>query len=243
MTTVHNPDNDHKQGRVMTKTTGKSSDNLSELVFQKIKNDIFDFKLMPNERFTETEIAALYAVSRTPIRQALYRLMQEGYVEVHFRSGWHVRPLNFKTYEELYDLRILLERYAVEQLCQMSIAKLQSTLAMLIEIWCIAPEQYHYDLKQVAMMDEAFHCDLVAAAGNAEMAKCHREISEKIRIIRRLDFSKADRIEATYLEHQHILECLLARDLSSALNALQAHISHSRNEVKKITLEMLADQR
>jgi DNA-binding GntR family transcriptional regulator len=110
MTVVHHP---------ATKATGKSSDNLSELVFQQIKNDIFDFKLMPGERFTESEIAETYAVSRTPIRQALYRLQQDGYVEVHFRSGWQVRPLNFKAYEELYDLRILLECYAVEQLCQM----------------------------------------------------------------------------------------------------------------------------
>ena len=132
-----------------TKATGKSSDNLSELVFQKIKNDIFDFKLMPGERFTESEIAESYAVSRTPIRQALYRLQQEGYVDVQFRSGWQVRPLNFKAYEELYDLRILLECYAVEQLCQMPKDQLQVALAVLIKTWCIQPEQYIYDLRQL----------------------------------------------------------------------------------------------
>ena len=56
---------------------GSSSDNLSELVYQQIKNDIFDFKLMPGERFTESEIALNYQVSRTPTRQALYRLQQD----------------------------------------------------------------------------------------------------------------------------------------------------------------------
>ncbi|MCV9925937.1 GntR family transcriptional regulator, partial [Acinetobacter baumannii] len=75
---------------------GSNSDNLSELVYQQIKNDIFDFKLMPGERFTESEIALNYQVSRTPARQALYRLQQEGYVEVAFRSGWTVRPLNLQ---------------------------------------------------------------------------------------------------------------------------------------------------
>lgn len=49
------------------KITTKSSDNLSELVYQRIKNDIFDFKLMPGERFTESEVAKAYDVSRTPI--------------------------------------------------------------------------------------------------------------------------------------------------------------------------------
>ena len=223
-----------------TKATGKSSDNLSELVLQKIKNDIFDFKLMPGERFTESEIAESYAVSRTPIRQALYRLQQEGYVEVQFRSGWKVRSLDFKVYEELYDLRILLEGYAVEQLCQMPKDQLQVALAVLIQTWCIQPEQYIYDLRRLSVEDEAFHCHLVFAAGNTEMAKIHSEISEKIRIIRRLDFSKDYRIEATYAEHQQILKALLAQDAVSCLSILEAHIRLSRNEVKKITLEMLS---
>lgn len=231
MTIVRNPS---------TKATGKSSDNLSELVFQKIKNDIFDFKLMPGERFTESEIAESYAVSRTPIRQALYRLQQEGYVEVQFRSGWKVRSLDFKVYEELYDLRILLEGYAVEQLCQMPKDQLQVALAVLIQTWCIQPEQYIYDLRRLSVEDEAFHCHLVFAAGNTEMAKIHSEISEKIRIIRRLDFSKDYRIEATYAEHQQILKALLAQDAVSCLSILEAHIRLSRNEVKKITLEMLS---
>ncbi|MCO8093676.1 MULTISPECIES: GntR family transcriptional regulator [Acinetobacter] len=231
MTIVRNPS---------TKATGKSSDNLSELVFQKIKNDIFDFKLMPGERFTESEIAESYAVSRTPIRQALYRLQQEGYVEVQFRSGWQVRPLNFKAYEELYDLRILLECYVVEQLCLMPKDQLKAALEILIQTWCIKPEQYVYDLRQLSVKDEAFHCHLVFAAGNAEMTKIHSEISEKIRIIRRLDFSKDYRIEATYAEHQQILKALLAQDAAFCLSILDAHIRHSRNEVKKITLEMLS---
>lgn len=231
MTIVRNPS---------TKVTGKSSDNLSELVFQKIKNDIFDFKLMPGERFTESEIAESYAVSRTPIRQALYRLQQEGYVDVQFRSGWQVRPLDFKVYEELYDLRILLEGYAVEQLCQMSKDQLQVALAVLIQTWCIQPEQYVYDLRRLSVEDEAFHCHLVFAAGNAEMTKIHSEISEKIRIIRRLNFSKDYRIEATYAEHQQILKALLAQDAVSCLSILEAHIRLSRNEVKKITWEMLS---
>jgi len=73
-----------KEANINIKSTTKGSDNLSELVYQRIKNDIFDFKLMPGERFTESEVAKAYDVSRTPIRQALYCLQQEGYVDVSF---------------------------------------------------------------------------------------------------------------------------------------------------------------
>lgn len=226
----------------MTTTTivGKSSDNLSELVFQKIKNDIFDFQLKPGARFTESEIAELYEVSRTPVRQALYRLQQDGYVRVHFRSGWEVKPLNFRAYEELYDLRILLECYAIEQLCKMETEQLKQALQTLVNLWCIQPEQFLHDLKTLSMQDEAFHCQLVEAIGNSEMAKVHRDVSEKIRIIRRLDFSKDYRIEATYAEHQQILQLILGHNVTAALEKMRSHIQQSKKEVKKITLEMLA---
>lgn len=223
----------------ITSSSKKGSDSLSELVFQNIKNDIFDFKLMPGERFTESEIAQAYQVSRTPIRQALYRLQQDGYVEVHFRSGWQVRPLDFKAYEELYDVRILLEKYAIQQLCHLDLAE-SSIMTSLKQQWCIEPEQYLYDLKQLAQLDETFHCNLVKALGNLEMAKIHQDISEKIRIIRRLDFSKDFRIEATYAEHQQILACIFRKDSETACKEIEQHISKSRDEVKRITLEMIA---
>lgn len=214
------------------------SDNLSELVYQRIKNDIFDFKLMPSERFTESEIAEVYKVSRTPVRQALYRLQQEGYVDVGFRRGWQVRPLNFRYYEELYDVRMILENIAIDMLCDFN-GELPIDLEILKEKWCIQPEQYLKDLKTLAQQDEDFHCSLVRAAGNQEMARIHRELSEKIRIIRRLDFSKTYRIEATYSEHQHILELILNKNKDDAKYILNSHIKKSRDEVKKITLKML----
>lgn len=214
------------------------SDNLSELVYQKIKNDIFDFKLMPSERFTESEIAEVYKVSRTPVRQALFRLQQEGYVDVGFRRGWQVRPLNFKYYEELYDVRIILESTALEMLCH-STRELPIELKILKEQWCIEPEYYLKDLKTLSQQDEDFHCTLVRAAGNQEMARIHRELSEKIRIIRRLDFSKKYRVDATYLEHQEILTLIFDKNQTQAKQKLISHIQQSRDEVKKITLQML----
>ncbi len=237
----HHALKDHK-ARSMQR---KSSESLSERVYQRLKNDIFDFKLMPAERFTESELATAYAVSRTPIRQALYRLQQEGYVEVSFRSGWQIRPLNFQYYEQLYDVRILLEQHAVQILCQQQAQARDSrqilpALQPLFETWMIEPAQYLRDLKTLSQLDEDFHCQLLQAAGNREMARIHLELSEKIRIIRRLDFLKADRIQATYAEHQQLLQLILAQDSVQALAHLEAHIRHSRDAVRQISLEILS---
>ena len=91
----------------------------------------------------------------------------------------------------------------------------------------------------MAARDEAFHCVLVAAAGNAEMARVHREVTERIRIIRRLDFTQAPRIAATYDEHAAILRAVLAGQAATAERLLHDHIAASQAEVRKITLHQV----
>ena len=61
--------------------------SLADSVYLGIKQNIFDFQLLPGDRFTENEIATRLKVSRTPVREALYRLEREGYLQVQFRSG------------------------------------------------------------------------------------------------------------------------------------------------------------
>ena len=87
-------------------------------MYQQLKRDIADFRLVPGDRITETEISERLSVSRSPVRQALFRLRQEGYVDVLFRSGWQVRPFDFDKFEQLYDLRMVLETTAAHRLCE-----------------------------------------------------------------------------------------------------------------------------
>ena len=89
----------------------------AESAYRRIKAAIFDFVLLPGEGFTESDMALRLGMSRTPVREALFRLELEGYVKVAFRSGWSVAPFDFHKLEELYDLRIVLECTAVDRLC------------------------------------------------------------------------------------------------------------------------------
>jgi DNA-binding GntR family transcriptional regulator len=95
------------------------------------------------------------------------------------------------------------------------------------------------DAKNVAALDEAFHTTLVEAAGNPEVARCHREVTERIRIIRRLDFTQAYRIDKTYEEHAQILRAVIRRRTDEATRLLRSHIEASKAEVRKITLHRL----
>ena len=211
-----------------------------ERAYAQIKQLIFDFHLLPGDRFSEADLTQRVQVSRTPLRQALQRLQREGFLLVFPKSGWQVAPLNFESFDELYDLRLLLETHAVARLCE---AEERPALQALAEVWLIAPEARLSHALSVGQLDEAFHAALVRASGNHEMARVHTDITERIRIIRRLDFIKPARIDVTYDEHARILLAITRRRSDEAQRLLRAHVEQSKLEVRHITLDMLHQAR
>ncbi len=218
------------------KTTEKP-EGIAERIYRQLKQEIFDFQLLPGDRFSENDIAVRMEASRTPVRQALYALEQEGYVEVQPRSGWQIKAVDFDYLESLYDLRIVLELEAVKRLCALPQEVRPLPLQLLKQFWIDSPRLQNG--AEVAGHDEAFHMTLVEAAGNPEMARVHRDITEKIRIVRRLDFTQRPRVNATYHEHGQILLAVLDRQLQEAQTRLHDHIAASQKEVRLITLHML----
>ena len=208
-------------------------------VYEQLKRDVADFQLVPGDRFTENEISERLGVSRTPVRQALFRLQQEGFVEVLFRSGWRVLPFDFDQFEQLYDLRMVLETTAIHRLCEDAVRVDHGLLDALAAIWLVPPAERSSDMARVSQWDEDFHCQIVAAAGNGEMARVHREVTERIRIIRRLDFTQQLRIDATYDEHAKILKAVQRKRGDQAAMLMRAHIETSQAEVRKITLHQV----
>jgi len=217
-----------------------SRSNLSAFVYEQLKGDIFDFRLLPGDRFTETEVAVRAGVSRTPVREALYKLEREGYIQVSSRNGWSVNPFDFEFFENLYDVRVIMELAASQKVCEMAD---RTDFEELKGIWLVPPEKRERDPQQACELDERFHTALVAAAGNPQLARIHHDVTERIRIIRRLDFTQPDRIDSTYEEHAQILRAVMRRQLAQSQLILKAHIEASKAVVRRITLHRLHSAR
>jgi DNA-binding GntR family transcriptional regulator len=194
--------------------------------------------MAPGQRYSEQELANRLGVSRTPTRFALHVLAREGYlVRVEGHAGWQVKPFDLAYYEDLYDFRIQIELIAVRRLCAMDPAP---DLSELCDFWRVTKRARDLDGRTVAREDEKLHSTLVALAGNAEMLRTHRDLTERMRIIRRLDFIEPARIKAAYDEHDKILAALLKRRSADAEMLIRAHIEASRAEIRHITLHRLA---
>ena len=215
--------------------------NLAEQVYATLKAEINDFQLVAGDRFSEAELGSRLGVSRTPVREALFRLRNEGFLDVEPKLGWFVKPIDFDKLEQLYDLRIVLEMASLVKLCNR--VEEPPELEALKDIWLVPVAERLTDARQVGANDEQFHATLVRAAGNAEMARVHWDVTERIRIIRHLDFTRLDRIEATYTEHAKILRAVIQRKVDQAQLLLKTHIDQSKAEVRKITLHTLHEAR
>lgn len=217
-------------------TRGKNS--MVNDAYERIKEDIFELRMPPGQRYSEQEFANALGISRTPLRLALHLLAYEGYLQrLDGHSSWQVKPFDLAHYDDLYDFRTSIEVIAVRRLCAMDSPP---DLSALCRFWMVPEAERNLDGKRVAQEDERFHQALVELAGNREMARTSARLTERIRIIRRLDFTDAARISAAFDEHRAILRCLMTRKADRAEMLVKAHIGASRIAIRHITLHRLA---
>lgn len=215
--------------------------NLADQAYATLKAELHNFRWVPGDRLSESELGQRLGVSRTPVREALFRLRNEGLLGVESKAGWYVLPIDFVALDHLYDLRIVLELASIDRL----VARRDDPggLDELKAVWLVPVAERLADPRAVGELDEAFHATLVAATGNTELARVHQEVTERIRIVRRLDFTRPDRIEATYAEHAKVLRAVIQRKAEAARLMLKGHIEQSKAEVRKITLHTLHQAR
>ena len=209
-------------------------------VYRRLKAMLLDFEIPPGSRITETELASLFEVSRTPIREVLQRLETEGLISIRPKQGCFVRELDIEEITQYYRVRVALEQMALDEAClNMPDVELQE----LLDFW--QPANANTDLGAEAMqaLDESFHMTIAQGSGNLVLARYLAEINNHIRIIRRLDFTVPERIVRTFEEHNAMLQALLARNVKSAQRLMQTHIMKSEEVAKNLTFIQLARHR
>lgn len=210
-------------------------------IHRRLKEMILNFELYPGTRLTEIELSERFGVSRTPIREAVQRLAMEGLMTVRPKQGCFVRALDIEEINQYYQVRIALEglvlRLVMEQMPRQALLDLATAWEPSLAQSAVI------DVEAMALRDESFHLTLARGCGNQVLAEKLREVNEHIHIIRRLDFTDRERIEATYREHHAICQFLLDGKLDQALELLQSHIQRSQEFSQGLTLRRLAEAR
>jgi DNA-binding GntR family transcriptional regulator len=207
-------------------------------IYERLKRDILTFEFQPSERLVESELCDRYEVSRTPVREALRRLEDDGLVVAREKGGRVVRDLDITDYEDVYKVRRVLELYTVAELARHGEC---IDLDALENDWRdghsaeIAPLDGSY-----VVPDERFHLNLARATGNAYLVESMERMHHRLRTIRSVDFTVRERLIASASQHMAIIEAIRANDAALAATRMEDHIRESEDEIRSIVLRILA---
>ena len=220
------------RARRSSRQRGPSDQPRGEAVYKTLKERILTLQLRPAERISEIQVAKELGVSRTPAREALRRLEQEGWLVLVPRQGYSVRAFTLAEVNQVYDLRIAIERHAARTAAE---GAPHASLARITEDW------ERLDERRGAMtvldwlqVDERLHLGIAAVTGNTELVELLRRINERIRIIRRIDYSRAERAVSTRRDHLEVLALIQARAPREAADRMERHILDSKESVKAL---------
>lgn len=202
---------------------------------QILRNAILNGRLRDGTRLRQTDLADQLGISRTPIREALVRLQDEGLVELLPGGGVRVKLLNPDEAVALYDLREVLDglaaRLAAARATPANCARLERALARMAQ--CLE----RADANQWFPAHVAFHDEIFRAAGNARLLALAAVVRLSIRHFHPLLLRTAHRLEDAWREHRGIFEAIVARDGERAEALARAHIANAKAIVLRVMRE------
>lgn len=207
------------------------ANSLAEDVYDAIFGQLMSLKIAPGSRITVDSLVKEFSVSHTPIREALGRLEGEGLVVKTHLVGYRAAPqITRRRFDELYELRLLLEPHAARQAAGSMDAE---RLALLGDAAGVMARREGKDERArystFARQDAAFH-DMILEFGGNELIRQTLTFQHTHFHIFRLMFHSRVTEEALD-EHEAILEAFAAADPDAAEQAMRVHIEHSRDRL------------
>lgn len=202
-----------------------------EALYEKLKALAVTYGLRPGERINEVALARQFNVSRTPLREALNRLMVEGFLSRTAKKGFVRRQLDPKEIYDLYEFRRALETAVIHFACARAT---DAQLEHLVAFVDASKDEGDEDSKALRFLklDEEFHERLAGLSGNAEIVAQLKNLNSRIHFFRWVDMQSRRR--STQNEHRAVVEALQARDAGKAEKLLAAHISRRLDQIVEV---------
>ncbi|NLG54338.1 MAG: GntR family transcriptional regulator [Rhodococcus sp.] len=205
--------------------------SLGEQVYLSLRDDLMTGAIPPGGRLGEEKLAEAYNVSRTPVREALARLLADGLIQ-RDRDGLYPYRPRLDELASLYELRITLELRGLERVREdEELTHDADILGPELDRWYALRQQQPAPDAGFVVLDEQFHTALLAASGNQALADALTNVNARVRPVRMFDYLTPDRMSATIEEHIQVAELALDRKIDEARTTLLRHISESREVV------------
>jgi DNA-binding GntR family transcriptional regulator len=207
--------------------------SLSEIAYNKIKEAILKHEIVPGQRLSHDEMVLRLKISQTPIREALSRLAQEGYVTRLTNRGYRVSEMTATEVADLFGLRHALESHclseAIQKITPEGLSRLSENLRFYRKaIAADAPLIHRY------LINKNFHMIIADIAGNSSIARILDDACEKLVLKRRIEGVSHGGFVISR-EHSEILKAIKRKDVKKSQDLMRIHL----DGIKAILLKQI----
>jgi DNA-binding GntR family transcriptional regulator len=205
---------------------GPGRRSLTEQVYDALKREILTARLRPSQPLIENELAARFGVSKTPIREALRLLVQDGWIVVLPRKGYLVAPLSLEDVREVFALRLMLEPQVTGEAATRGGAALAARLrqAEAGSDWQPGEDGSFQGTMRAA---RAFHLTVAGTAGNRRLLRVLEGLLDEVERLLHLMPQLGDHVSAMVepAAHGRIIAAIDAGDAEQAAAHMRAHLA------------------
>lgn len=198
--------------------------HLSVLTYEILKEKIILGELQPGSMLNEREIAENLGVSRTPVREAIQRLLQEGWTESGNGKSIRVSTVTARDVEEVLQVRKLIENHAIEYLFKEGEPKVLAG-----QLYCVLSKMKKtvQDLRNFIKLDLAFHNLIIRSSGNSRIIKLWAAIHDELTRFFMMVLVDPKELPEITEEHEAFISALWAQDQDECMQIMGQH--HKRN--------------
>lgn len=219
MTTVQDPFRRRLSGR-----GGEVS--LRQQVSDEIRDALVAGTLIPGKIYSAPALAEMLGVSPTPVREAMIDIAREGLVEALRNKGYRIKGFSERDIDDLAELRALIEIPAMVSITQHAD---RSDLELLRPLTQVINETARKgELREFIAADTEFHLRALALFGNWHLVENIRQLRSMARLSGLQELAEAGELLNTALEHEQLLDLMIARDTDAVAELMRLHIGHTR---------------
>lgn len=205
---------------------------LRDIVFNTLREAILKGELLPGERLMEIQLASKLGVSRTPIREAIRMLEQEGLAVTMPRKGAEVARMTLKDMEDVLEVREALDELAAQIACDKITKEQLAVLKKTKEEFVTSIEDG--DVKKLAEADVRFHDVIYNSTDNTKLVTLLNNLREQMYRYRIEYLKNPDNYPGLLKEHDDIVEALEARDKAKVTEIMHKHVANQALAVKDV---------
>lgn len=210
-------------------TEKKEHSTLKEKTYIQLRNKILDGEYKANEQLKETTLAQSFNISRTPLREVLKQLSGEGLLINIPNRGVFVRKITLRDIDEIFEMRLLLESYAIERtVSTLNKNKISKLKAMRKRILLSADDMTKYTQEDVNLHDLFFEL-----SENSILMEMNKKISSLFQPFRSIPLKVKGRLEDSVVEHVNILDAIIEGETEKAKSLNEVHLVLARDEAKR----------